>query len=367
MDIFAAAEHHFGQVQVEMTSRCNLRCRTCLYPTYARQWIPLDLNMAHFNRVLDVAPQCDAIHLQGWGESLLRDDIVHRIRDVTHARGQPTLGSNGTIMSAQLARGLVDGGLASMTFSLAGPDAHSNDRLRGSGTFAKAVAGIQTFIAQRSADKIPSVLINYLLTPYSYPRLPKALALASRLGVDTLVATHLVHAVTDDQKALSSCEESRQHAWVFFRSRCAVLWRKTQLILPDVRPSPIPVCMKNPIKNFFVGADGSVSPCVYLCPPIDHARPVKGQEPRRAPKRWVMGNLAHNSVEEIWSAPSYVAFRKRFSRRLDLYERLMPPIRTDFEGLSKLEQATEKIASYFATPEFQAPEPCQGCPHLFGY
>ena len=99
----AVSTYHFGQVQVKMTSRCNLSCRTCLYPTYAHQWIQLDLNVDHFNRVLDVASKCDSIHLQVWGESLLRDDIVHRIRDVIHALGQPTLGSNGTIMSARLA------------------------------------------------------------------------------------------------------------------------------------------------------------------------------------------------------------------------------------------------------------------------
>jgi hypothetical protein len=129
----------------------------------------------------------------------------------------------------------------------------------------------------------------------------------------------------------------------------------------------MPVCIKNPLKNFFVGADGSVSPCVYLCPPIDHALSAEGQQPQRTPKRWVMGSLAHNNVADIWRVPAYVAFRKRFSHRLALYERLMPPIRTDFEGLAKQDQATKKIASYFATPEFQAPQPCQGCPHLFGY
>jgi len=357
----------WGQIQVEMTSCCNLRCKTCLYPAYEEQWIQKDLSPQAFARLLAIAPQADSVHLQGWGETLLRQDTARCIAELHQSGTRPTLGSNGSPMSAATARELIAGGLHSMTFSLAGPDARSHDALRGEGTFAAAVAGIRTFVSQRPAGGRPPVLVNYLLTPYSLPRLPKALALCSRLEVDTLVATHLVHVCTPAQKALACYDTARGRGGLLFRSRLAVLWRRTRLVLPGMQASPLPVCPKNPLENFFVASDGAVSPCVYLCPPIRGGytrlvadRPVPQQ-------RLLMGSLERHDAAAIWNRPAYRRFRKRFQRRLDLYERLMPPLQTDFDGLQRLEQAVGRIRKAFASPAYGPPEPCRGCPHLQGY
>jgi len=357
----------WGQVQVEMTSRCNLRCATCLYPAYEDRWRPEDLSSGVFSKLLKIAHRCDSVHLQGWGETLMRGDTAQRIADLRRVGTRPTLGSNGSTMTPEAARELIDSGLASMTFSLAGPDQASHDGLRGRGTFAATVAAIQTFVAQRGKDRKPPVLINYLLTPYSFPRLPQALALASRMGVDTLVATHLVHVCTPAQKKLIAYEAGRRLGWVLFRSRLAVLWRRTTLVLPGIQGRPLPVCSKNPLRNLFVAADGSVSPCVYLCPPLQgpYTQLVEGAEETR--RRLVFGHLEEDDLDTIWDRPAYGRFRRAFQRRQDLYQELLPPARTDFEGLDRLEKATRIIRKRFATPDYQPPEPCRGCPHLLGY
>ncbi|MBL0713042.1 MAG: hypothetical protein JJV98_05015 [Desulfosarcina sp.] len=53
-----------------------------------------------------------------------------------------------------------------------------------------------------------------------------------------------------------------------FGLRLATLWRRVELVLPSLRPQPTAVCPKNPLTQAFVGADGTVSPCVYLNPPV---------------------------------------------------------------------------------------------------
>lgn len=357
----------WGQIQVEMTSRCNLRCRTCLYPVYEDRWIIKDLSSDAFAKLLATARRVDSIHLQGWGETLLRPDTAQRIRDLHGSGTQPTLSSNGTIMTTATAGALIASGLQSMTFSLAGPDAESHDALRGRATFDTTIDSIRTFASQRTAAGNPPLLVNYLLTPYSFSRLPKALALCSRLGVDTLVATHLVHVCTTAQKPLACYDTGRGRGWMLFRSRLAVLWRHTGLVLPGMKASPLPVCCKNPLENLFLAVDGVVSPCVYLCPPIHggYARLVDGVAVPQ--QRQVMGNLERNDLEEIWNQPDYKRFREPFQRRLALYRTLMPPLRTDFEGLQQLQRATRNIKAAFETPPYRPPEPCRGCPHLWGY
>ena len=357
----------WGQIQVEMTSCCNLRCKTCLYPAYEEQWIQKDLSPQAFARLLTIAPQADSVHLQGWGETLLRQDTARCIAELHQSGTRPTLGSNGSAMTDRAAGELIESGLVSMTFSLAGADAESHDGLRGRGTFAAALDSIRTFVSQRSSTGHPPVLVNYLLTPSSFPSLPKALALCSKLGVDALVATHLVHVGTETQKRLACYGAGRGRGWLLFRSRLAVLWRRTRLVLPGMKPSPLPVCPKNPLENLFVASDGAVSPCVYLCPPIrgGYTRRIEGvPQPQQ---RLVMGSLERQSLTAIWNRPDYRHFRTHFQRRLDLYQALMPPPRTDFEGLQQLQGATDRIHAAFETPTYRPPEPCRGCPHLWGY
>ena len=69
----------YNHIQLELTSRCNLRCRTCIYGHYPERWVSTDLSPDVYDRVMDVAPRTRSIHLQGWGESLLREDCPELI------------------------------------------------------------------------------------------------------------------------------------------------------------------------------------------------------------------------------------------------------------------------------------------------
>jgi hypothetical protein len=139
------------------------------------------------------------------------------------------------------------------------------------------------------------------------------------------------------------------------------------LILPGTVESPLPVCDKNPLENIFIGSDGAVSPCVYLCPPIHGPlrRFVDGRIEHK--QRVVMGNLHQLTLQQIWWLPDYVAFRQAFQRRKALYDARMPPMQTDFQGLENLERAMADIRRCFCEDAYQPPAPCRGCAHLMGY
>lgn len=39
-------------LQIEITSRCNLRCKTCLYGHYPERWVPADLDDAPYRKII---------------------------------------------------------------------------------------------------------------------------------------------------------------------------------------------------------------------------------------------------------------------------------------------------------------------------
>lgn len=276
-----------------------------------------------------------------------------------------SLGSNGTIMSRSLAKELLDAGLDSISFSIAGISAAFQDPLRGVGTYEKAMRSIKCFVDSRSSAKKPPILINYLLTPENIKRLPQAMSLCAKLGVDTLVPTHMVHVADPYQGDLVTYNLEAAYRWPVFLSRLAVLWTRVALIMPSLKSNLVPVCAKYPVENTFVGADGSVSPCVYLNPPLVGSYPRLHQSRKVQSSRLIMGNLNHDDLDTIWKRPKYQAFRQAFKKRIEVYKEQMIGITPDLEGMERLQKGVDRLQKLFET-RYPAPEPCRNCPHLLG-
>ena len=359
------APYRYNHIQVEITSRCNLRCRTCLYFYFEPQWVPEDLSETAFRQLCGVAPACRSIHLQGWGESLLRNDCTALIRRLAKEGTKVSVGTNGTIMNPDVAGALIRSGLDSMTFSIAGASADQQDPLRGRGSFDRAMQAVRIFSEARGDGRKPPIVVNYLLTPDSLKSLHRAIILCSRLGVDILHPTRMVHIATRFQEILADCHPTFVDRWAVFRARLAVLWSGVTLTMPSLKKNLVPVCEKNPIENLFVGADGSVSPCVYLNPPLNGSYPRIFGGQQWPSSRLVMGNLNRNRLDDIWNRQRYKQFRKAFGDRLQIYQQLMKGITPDFEGMERLQKTSDRLASLFTT-RHQAPGPCRICPHLQG-
>jgi len=356
----------FGNIQVEITSRCNLRCKTWLYAHFDPQWNARDMSDPVLSDIYAVAPECHAIHLQGWGESLLRQDLADIAHRITKTGCRVTLSTNGSVPDLRQAEDLVAAGIDSMAFSLAGPDRQTHDRLKGKGTFAKALETIDCFNRARKNNPNPALVLNYLLTPENVGNLRKGLSLCKKVGADTIVGTHMVHVASTVQEKMIAYNQKEQHHLTLFLARVSILWKRVGLVLPPMKESLVPVCSKNPVQNLFVGSDGSVSPCVYLAPPMLGRYPQIYKGKVSSSQRVVMGNLGENSLDAIWARPEYRAFRDCFKRRIDLYQELMPDISPSFEGMARLEKTVKKLTRHYRTKSFQPPAPCRTCAAVNG-
>jgi len=86
-----------------------------------------------------------------------------------------------------------------------------------------------------------------------------------------------------------------------------------------MKGQPTLVCLKNPLENLFVGAGGTVSPCVYFNPPLKSSVPLVRVGRIVATPRIVMRRLTLQSLDEIWQSSDYLSFRQAFQRRMDGY------------------------------------------------
>jgi len=69
----------FSAWQIELTTRCPLRCAMCVkasYPDYTRK----DMDLEDFKKILPYLRDVEHVVLAGWGESNLHPRLVDCIR-----------------------------------------------------------------------------------------------------------------------------------------------------------------------------------------------------------------------------------------------------------------------------------------------
>ncbi len=137
-------------VDVEITSRCNLRCRYCYFFDNAAVEYA-DLSTDEWLAFFKECGQCAVMNitLQG-GEPFVRKDLPELLESIARNRMRFSILSNGTLIDDDIAAfvGAI-GRCDSVQVSVDGSTAETHDSCRGSGSFAHAIQGIRTLQRHR--------------------------------------------------------------------------------------------------------------------------------------------------------------------------------------------------------------------------
>jgi len=166
----------------ELTKGCNLRCIHCR-ASATELSSPSDLPTPAALDIIDqIAAVSSPILVLSGGEPLFRSDIFQLARYGTDKGLRVALATNGTLVTKQVARKIVDSGVKRVAISLDGADALTHDSFRGiPGAFDAAITGFRNL-----KDLGMSVQINTTVARHNAHQLPQVLALAKLLGADGL-------------------------------------------------------------------------------------------------------------------------------------------------------------------------------------
>jgi len=283
--------------------------------------------------------------------------VLDLFREKGYACGYLT--TNGTIITDERAEALADlaakGFLKHISVSVDGPK-ELHDVARGlKGTFERTSAGLRRLqdAARRKGAPL-RVGINTTVAHESLEALDQIVDVAEELGVDAIGLNHLMFStpeeVAETVRLIGAPDASVISTFVTpdpgldvarVREKVAALKRKCQErnVLFDYRPKVHEPLIENyytpgaPLAGRclypFMQARVSFSGKVYFCPFI----------------RMEMGDLAEQSLEQIWSGERYVAMRKRL-----LDNKLFPVCRR----CCKVELSTEPLPVAMPVPQRRA-------------
>jgi radical SAM protein with 4Fe4S-binding SPASM domain len=177
-----AGENKARLVFWEVTKGCNLRCIHCR-ATATELSSPTDLPTRTALNIIDqIAEAAHPILVLSGGEPLYRSDIFQLARYATDKGLRAALATNGTLVTKDVARMIVDTGVRRVSISLDGADAATHDAFRGiPGAFDAAVCGLRNL-----KGLCMSTQINMTIARHNAHQLPDVLQLARSLGADAL-------------------------------------------------------------------------------------------------------------------------------------------------------------------------------------
>jgi radical SAM protein with 4Fe4S-binding SPASM domain len=131
-------------VSFAVTRECNLKCKHC-YSQSVDSPHPRELDTDEAKRLISQIAEAGAhLIIFDGGEPLMRPDIFGLVSHAGSVGLTPVMGSNGTLITPEVAGKLADAGLEAIAISLDGADAETHDDFRGSqGSWEQTLRGIE--------------------------------------------------------------------------------------------------------------------------------------------------------------------------------------------------------------------------------
>ena len=166
----------------ELTKGCNLRCIHCR-ATAQELASPLDLSTPDALKVIEqVSSYAHPILILSGGEPLFRRDLFQLASYAVERGLLVALGTNGTLITPEVAARIRASGIRRVAISFDGTDAPTHDSFRGiPGAFEAAKRGLKNV-----QDAGVSTQINTTIARHNVHQLPQILEMALALGVDAL-------------------------------------------------------------------------------------------------------------------------------------------------------------------------------------
>ncbi len=168
-------------VTYSLTRLCNLKCKHCYSSSGLQGENELSTENAMYV-VRQIAEAGSRIIIFDGGEPLMREDIFDLIRSAKTSGLKTVLGTNGTLMTENIASKLVDSGLDICAVSIDGSKAKTHEWLRSvDGCFGRALHGARII---REAGI--SLQVNTCLNSHNESELQEIVLLAESLKASTL-------------------------------------------------------------------------------------------------------------------------------------------------------------------------------------
>lgn len=185
------------KLQVEVTTRCNMRCAMCVKAAPDSNICEADLDIQTFRKLAPALEHCEALVLNGIGEPLLHPDLAEMAafaRERMPEHGWIGFQTNGLLLTPKRADELVSAGVDTFCVSVDTLDAaDSGGELHGQSSVARLERAFDMLLdaGERFGRKV-RLGVEFVLMADTVAQLPKVVAWAADQGVSFAIGSHVL-------------------------------------------------------------------------------------------------------------------------------------------------------------------------------
>jgi radical SAM protein with 4Fe4S-binding SPASM domain len=306
---------------LEITNRCNLRCRGCIQ--YRGMWEPeRNMSLQEIVMITDQVPELERAVLHGIGEPLLNEELPAIIRHLKDRNVIVNFNSNGVLLNEEWQQILIETGLDELHISLDAASADGYTAVRGIDKFDLIISNLTSFSESLKRKQVsnPRLSLWFLGSRGNMSELPALVRLAAKVGVKEVYLQRLVYFLDGERYGLARPDETLNStdpaALRLIRESQAIADRlglrfsasglREPVLSIQGEPtslSPWKRCSR-PFSLMYVTANGNVLPCCispFSTTDYDYI---------------VLGNVFESSLADVWFGDKYQLFRKQHQTTL---------------------------------------------------
>jgi len=331
---------HLAKVYIEPTNRCNLECRTCIRNIWDE---PLgEMSRTTFARIVEGLRSFSpppAIFFGGLGEPLVHPDIIEMVAQAKTLGATVELITNGTLLTKPLSKQLIEAGLDMLWVSLDGATPESYADVRLGAALPEVLSNLAGFQEARVGQRFFEYFVDYHLKPQigivfvamkrNIADLPAVIRLGNRLGAHRFLVTNVLPYTPEMLNEILYSRASNDGIYMPSLQGISIQIPKmdinsmTREVLYQMMLSSHPLsyaganlgegndrCPFIEKGAMVIRWDGDVSPCLPLL--HDHKSYMNGYE--RSLRRYGVGNVVRQDLNDLWTLPEYLSFRDRVQK-----------------------------------------------------
>ena len=297
------------QVYLEITTHCNLSCRSCVRQSIA------GFRKCHFTpqlmkRLMPMLERAnpERIVLLGFGEALCSPHIKEHLAALRGLDTKLVLVSNASFLSEEMSRHLVGLPLDELYVSW-------DDDIFGEETSIRRGArsdlfrdNIETLAAIRASSKgrLPVIGLQIVATRANYRIIAGTLGYGREIGVDQFIVSNLYpysEAMTGETLYDAASANNPDLRRLLRREM-----KKYNLRVASQKMHKNRACPFMERGTVFITAGGEIAPC----PELAYTHPAFYSGLQRTHQKFILGNIRTDTLEEAWNGRAFEELRKNF-------------------------------------------------------
>ncbi len=284
-------------VQLEITTKCNLRCEMCARSKEQAGAVNSDMSLDLFNSIVSkLRYPSKHVTLVGLGEPLLHPQLFSIIRSAKKRGLTVSLISNFTLIDRNTSLSLIDSGLDFLFVSFDSGTKNVFEKIRGGACFEEVIDNVRLFAKTKEEvkAKTPLFFLKSTVSQRNSEEIRQLIKLAESLGADGINFGKLFGEEKDyihDPSCYLKMEE----------------FKGTKLIIQPCEIGKSYQC--DGIAGCYITFDGRVLPCGIMMQAM----------PRLEYPQFQLGDLQINTIDKVWRSAKFKQFRQQIKSRSQPY------------------------------------------------